>query len=65
MDMPKPIFDEITEMRFALMQSLKELKLGDLMKNVNRYLFPTILCPWGCSEFPHKIELLPLDVVFF
>ena len=47
------------------MQSLKELKLGDLMRNVNRYLFPTILCPWGCSEFPHKIELLPMDAVFF
>jgi hypothetical protein len=40
------------------------LKLGDLMRNVNRYLFPTILCPWGCSEFPHKIELLPMDAVF-
>ena len=64
MEVPKPIFKEITEMRSELMQSLKELKLGDLMWNVNRYLFPTILCPWGCSEFPHKIELLPLDVVF-
>jgi hypothetical protein len=48
------------------MQSLKgEHKLADLMRNVNSHLFPTILCPWGCSEFPHKIEMIPLDVVFF
>jgi len=65
MEMPTPIFEEITEIRSELMQSLKELKLGDLMRNVNKYLFPTVLCPWGCSEFPHKIELLSLDVVFF
>ena len=65
MEVPTPIFKEITEIRSELMQSLKELKLGDLMRNVNRYLFPTVLCPWGCSEFPHKIELLSLDVVFF
>ena len=65
MEMPTPIFEEITEIRSELMQSLKELKLGDLMRNVNKYLFPTVLCPWGCSEFPHKIELLSLDVLFF
>jgi hypothetical protein len=63
--MPKPIFEEISEKRFELMKSLKELKLGDLMKSVNAHLYPTILCPWGCSEFPHKTESLPLDVVFF
>ena len=62
---PKPIFEEISAKQFELMKSLKELKLGDLMKSVNAHLYPTILCPWGCSAFPHKTETLPLDVVFF
>ena len=65
MELPKPIFDEITDTRCALMCSLKRLRLGDLMHHVNHYLFPTIMCPWGCSEFPHKVELLPMDLVFF
>jgi hypothetical protein len=31
MGVPKPIFEEITEMQYRLMQSLKDLKLlGDL-----------------------------------
>jgi hypothetical protein len=31
MGVPKPIFEEITEMQYGLMQSLKELQLfGDL-----------------------------------
>jgi hypothetical protein len=64
MESPKAIFDELSDSRMELMKSLKELKLGELMKSVNKHLFPTILCPWGCSEFPHKIELLPMDIVF-
>jgi hypothetical protein len=64
MELPKPIFHEITDTRCALMCSLKQLRLGDLMHHVNHYLFPTIMCPWGCSEFPHKVELLPMDLVF-
>jgi predicted GIY-YIG superfamily endonuclease len=65
MEVPKPVFDEITDTRSALLRSLNALRLGDLMHHVNQYLFPTIMCPWGCSEFPHKVELLPMDVVFF
>jgi hypothetical protein len=42
MCMPKPIFEEIRGKRFELMESLKELKLGDLMKSVNAHLYPTI-----------------------
>jgi hypothetical protein len=47
MEVPTPVFIEISEIWSELMQSLKELKLGDLMLNVNRYLFLIVLCPCG------------------
>lgn len=64
MEAPEPVFDEIMDRQCALMQSLEELRLGDLMLHVNQFLYPTVMCPWGCSEYLHKVELLPLDVVF-
>ena len=38
--------------------------LSRLKSTSNKYLMPTVKCPWGCSEFPHKVGYLPLDIIF-
>jgi hypothetical protein len=43
---------------------IRELQLADLVKTMNRYLFPTIQCPWGCTEYYHKAELFDFSSVY-
>ena len=38
--------------------------LSRLASASNKFLRPTIKCPWGCSEFQHKVGYLSLDIVF-
>ena len=38
--------------------------LSRLRSTSNKYLLPVIKCPWGCSEFMHKVGYLPMDIVF-
>ena len=35
-----------------------------LKSTTNKFLLPLIKCPWGCSEFMHKVGYLPMDIVF-
>lgn len=38
--------------------------LSRLKSTTNKHLVPLIKCPWGCSEFMHKVGYLPMDIVF-
>ena len=43
-----------------------EIGTGLLMKiadTCNKHLYPTVLCPWGCSEYIHTCGCLGLDVM--
>ena len=59
-----PLFVERTSDREEFLTMLKELKLGDIMRTCNRLLYPDILCPWGCTEYIHKVHCVTLDVVW-
>ena len=39
-------------------------RLPDLAHVCNKFLLPTIMCPWGGSVFLHKVGSLPIDIVF-
>lgn len=41
-----------------------ETGLADLRDSCNKYLLPTVLCPYGCTEYLHKCESVPMDLVF-
>lgn len=42
----------------------KELRLGDMKTTSNSYLFPLVLCPWGCSAYFHEQGAVMMDAVF-
>ena len=37
--------------------------LSKVAETCNKYLIPTILCPWGCSEYLHRSGKLPIDII--
>jgi len=59
-----PVVQDMTENRTILQKELKQLTLGSLIKAVDGTLIPTVLCPWGCSEYCHKAGSAGLDVFF-
>jgi hypothetical protein len=54
---PHSKFRDVTFGRNVMKDCIRELQLADIVKTMNRYLLPTIRCPWGCTEYYHKAEL--------
>jgi hypothetical protein len=61
---PSSIFKDVTSNRKEFLGSLKCLELTDLIDCCDKHLHVTVRCPWGCTEYLHKVESLALDVVF-
>jgi hypothetical protein len=53
-DDPSPIFIDRTNDIRDWNESIESYELPRLAKACNTYLMPTILCPWGCTEYIHK-----------
>jgi predicted GIY-YIG superfamily endonuclease len=61
--LPESIIEEVSVRRRSIQTKPKDLRLGEMMKTMDAYNKPTVKCPWGCTEFPHKGAGLNLDVV--
>jgi hypothetical protein len=61
---PHSKFRDVTFARNVMKDCIQELQLADLVQTMNRYLLPTIPCPWGCMEFYHKAELFDFSSVY-
>ena len=44
-------------------EGINSQKLPSIADVCNHLLIPTVLCPWGCSEFLHSTGKLDLDVI--
>ena len=42
---------------------IKSQTLSSIDEVCNRFLLPNVFCPWGCSEFTHKVRYVDLDTV--
>ena len=63
-DIPKcQIFDRAVEMN-DWEQLLASNDLPQLAQACNEHLIPKVLCPFGCSEFTHKVGYMPMDIIF-
>jgi hypothetical protein len=62
--MPHSKFRDVMFGRNVMKDCIRELQLADLVKTMNRYLLPTIQCPWGCTEYYHKAELFDFHLFF-
>jgi hypothetical protein len=58
---PKSFFTERTVDREQFLCTLERNLLGELMRDCDRFLLPTVRCPWGCSCYIHKVGFVPLD----
>jgi hypothetical protein len=56
----EPVIKDVTSSYYTLQKDLKELHWLNLGKSMDRHLaYPEIRCPWGDSEFLHRVNYLP------
>ena len=41
-----------------------DLRLGELKHGCNKYLFPKVLCPWGCTSYLHHEGEIEMDALY-
>ena len=58
---PPSIFIDITSDIDDMRSGIKSNTLGNLMKCCNEHLIPSILFPWGESEYIHQCGKIPFD----
>ena len=63
LEQPFPVFKDKTADIKEWNDDINSYVLSRLVSAANKFLQPTIKCPWGCSEFQHKAGFLPLDIV--
>ena len=44
-------------------EGIKSQKLSYIDDVCNQFILPNVLCPWGCSEFIHKVGYVDLYTV--
>ena len=54
---------DITDDIFEIKHETKSGFLHRLGKTLDKHLMPTVLCPWGYSEYIHKWGHTPMDIV--
>ena len=62
-EFPPPIFSDITTDIEESKRLLKQNSLLDLEYVCNNHLKPTVMCPWGCSEFIQHCGSCNIDVI--
>ena len=62
-DAPVPIFLDRTSDLKTWDNAIASKELSQLANVCNKYLIPTVLCPWGCSEFLHLAGSVNLNII--
>jgi hypothetical protein len=60
---PDAIFIDRTADLKLWNEAMQCQQLSSIAKVCNQLLLPTVLCPWGCSEFIHSTGYLDVDTV--
>ena len=63
LDYPPPIFRDRTIDLKCWNEDINSYLLSRLASTSNKYLRPSIKCPWGCSEFLHKTGNISYDII--
>ena len=61
---PEPVIIDQTLNQKHWNEDIKSMMLPRIARACNKNMIPTILCPWGCSEFIFSNGLIPLDIIF-
>ena len=61
-DNPQALFFDVSSEYCDFMGAIERLHWKELGEAMDKYLaFPTVRCPWGCSEFLHKTNQLSFE----
>ena len=61
---PPPILADRTKDITKWDNSIESGNLNKIADVCNKLLIPTVLCPWGCSEFLHKVGYISIQLIF-
>ena len=62
-EVPTPYFHDVTIERESMRDSMKSKMLSSTAQACNEHLMPTLLCPWGDTEFLHTCGNIEMDIV--
>ena len=63
LDSPVPVFvDKSLDIK-EWNNDIESYFIARLASASNKFLRPVIKCPWGCSEFQHKVGHIPFDII--
>ena len=61
-DEPSALFYDVSYEYHDFMGAIERLKWRELGEAMDKYIaYPGVRCPWGCSEFLHRTNLLSLE----
>ena len=63
MTFPPSLFSDKTSSLTSMKNLLNTGFLPDIKKACNEHMMPTVLCPWGCTEYMHTAGQCDLDLV--
>ena len=61
---PEPAITDVTADIVEFDELISTCSLPKLADACNRYMIPTVLCPFGCSEFKNKTGYVSMDLIF-
>ena len=64
LDFPQSLFTDVSADRAEFLAALELNTAGALIGACDKHIIPNICCPWGCTEYIHKVGKIPLDIVF-
>ncbi len=62
-DSPSAIFSDITNNICDMKRGLHNNTLSELIRVCNHHLIPSVLCPWGETEYIHQCGTVPYDIL--
>ena len=62
-DAPRPIIRDRTDEIKEWNNCMERHNLPEVSRVCNKLLLPTVLCPWGCSEYIHKVGKIPFNII--
>ena len=66
---PQPIFTDVTQIQRDFEAGTNahnpaKAAFAQLRDTCNKFLIPIVSCPYGCSEYLHKCNQLPMDILY-
>lgn len=61
---PKSQLSDVTQVQYLFQEESEKLESKTLFPFFDRYLSkPQVLCPWGCSEFVNRCNVIPFEAL--